>query len=214
VSGFLGRVASRAVGAATVASPRLAGPFGLREVEAPAGPEPARHAEPVSGAEREGRHQPGGSRATSAGGGGSTARTTARSAGPGRPVGGTERIDVSPAPDAEPVTPPRVPSAAAELEEPDPAPAKSSPPAIRSATGAPAPVVPLARATPAVPAPLAPATVATIAAAEQPQVRVHIGRLEVRASLEQPAPQPRRREEPRRPPELSLSDYLRGRQAR
>jgi hypothetical protein len=43
---------------------------------------------------------------------------------------------------------------------------------------------------------------------------VHIGRLEVRASLEQPAPQPRRREEPRRPPELSLSDYLRGRQAR
>jgi hypothetical protein len=49
------------------------------------------------------------------------------------------------------------------------------------------------------------------AAAEgRPEVRVHIGRLEVRANL-QPAPPPRRREaEPQAALELSLTDYLRG----
>lgn len=45
------------------------------------------------------------------------------------------------------------------------------------------------------------------AAEERPEVRVHIGRLEVRANL-QPAPPPRRRE-PEPAPELSLTDYLR-----
>ena len=47
--------------------------------------------------------------------------------------------------------------------------------------------------------------------ADEPPVRVHIGRLEVRANLEQPAPTPARREA-KREEGVSLSDYLRGRQ--
>jgi hypothetical protein len=47
-------------------------------------------------------------------------------------------------------------------------------------------------------------------AAAEPPVRVHIGRLEVRANLEQPQRQ-RPRREPERPQGLTLSDYLRGR---
>jgi hypothetical protein len=54
-------------------------------------------------------------------------------------------------------------------------------------------------------------TVSTIAA-DEPPVRVHIGRLEVRANLEQPAPKPPRRE-PERPQSPTLSDYLRGRRS-
>jgi hypothetical protein len=52
-----------------------------------------------------------------------------------------------------------------------------------------------------------------VATEQQPAVRVHIGRLEVRANLEQPLRQPQQRRESRRD-ELTLSDYLRGRQAR
>ena len=54
----------------------------------------------------------------------------------------------------------------------------------------------------AVPAPAA-------RAEDVPSVRVHIGRLEVRANVQQAPPQPPRRAEPRAQ-ELSLSDYLRG----
>jgi hypothetical protein len=52
-------------------------------------------------------------------------------------------------------------------------------------------------------------TVETVAA-DEPPVRVHIGRLEVRANLEQP-PRSQPRREPARPPGQTLSDYLRGR---
>ncbi len=54
-------------------------------------------------------------------------------------------------------------------------------------------------------------SVATVAA-DEPPVRVHIGRLEVRANLEQPAPKPARRE-PARQEGVSLADYLRGRRS-
>ena len=57
---------------------------------------------------------------------------------------------------------------------------------------------------------LAPATIA-VSGDEQPAVRVHIGRLEVRANLQAaPPPDPRRREQavPEGP---SLGEYLRGR---
>jgi hypothetical protein len=54
-------------------------------------------------------------------------------------------------------------------------------------------------------------TLSTVAA-DEPPVRVHIGRLEVRANLEQPAPKPQRRE-PERPQSPTLSDYLRGRRS-
>lgn len=47
--------------------------------------------------------------------------------------------------------------------------------------------------------------------AEEPAVRVHIGRLEVRANLEQPPAPPQPRSRPAAPEGLSLGEYLRGR---
>ena len=48
---------------------------------------------------------------------------------------------------------------------------------------------------------------------EEPAVRVHIGRLEVRANLEQPPPPPRHTPTTDTAEGLSLSDYLRGRRS-
>jgi hypothetical protein len=53
-------------------------------------------------------------------------------------------------------------------------------------------------------------SVATVAA-DEPPVRVHIGRLEVRANLEQPPQKPKSRPERAAAEGLSLSEYLRGR---
>jgi hypothetical protein len=53
---------------------------------------------------------------------------------------------------------------------------------------------------------------AAAAVAAEPPVRVHIGRLEVRANVEQPPRQPTP-PRPARRPELTLSDYLRGRRS-
>jgi hypothetical protein len=58
--------------------------------------------------------------------------------------------------------------------------------------------------------PVAAAALAAAPAAGAPAVRVHIGRLEVRASLEQAPPPRPGRATPRRD-ELALGDYLRGR---
>ncbi len=92
----------------------------------------------------------------------------------------------------------------------------------READLLPAPSIPVAVAAPVLAAPIVRRvvesrlervhTVSTAAAADEPPVRVHIGRLEVRANLEQPAPTPRRRE-PQRPQGPTLSDYLRGRRS-
>jgi len=89
----------------------------------------------------------------------------------------------------------------------------------REPDGQAAPTIPVATAVPVRAAPIVRRvvesrlerthTLSTIAAGEPP-VRVHIGRLEVRANLEQPAPKPARRE-PERPQGPTLSDYLRGR---
>ena len=99
---------------------------------------------------------------------------------------------------------PPPPAAAAEPREPE---------------VAPAPSVPVAAATPVVAAPIVRRvlesrlerlhTVSTTVAADEPPVRVHIGRLEVRANLEQPARRPERRE-PQKQQGTTLSDYLRG----
>ena len=76
--------------------------------------------------------------------------------------------------------------------------------AARAADVLPAPSVRVAVAVPVLAAPIVRRvvesrlervhTVSTTVAADEPPVRVHIGRLEVRANLEQPAPKPQRRE--------------------
>ena len=82
---------------------------------------------------------------------------------------------------------------------------------VSASPGAAAAAKPVARAAPVA---STPPPVARTAAAEQGPVRVHIGRLEVRADLQEaPVPQ-RARERPRpQPQELSLGDYLRGKRA-
>jgi hypothetical protein len=93
--------------------------------------------------------------------------------------------------------------------------ARLEPVAVTGLDGEGGPVASAAvRVTPAMPAVTAarePALSAQAAPArrEEPAVRVHIGRLEVRANLQHPPPEQPRREAPRGE-ELSLADYLRG----
>jgi hypothetical protein len=99
---------------------------------------------------------------------------------------------------------PPAPTATAEPSVPEVAPARS---------------VPIAAAAPVVAAPIVRRvvesrlerlrTVSTTVAADERPVRVRIGRLEVRANLEQPASRPERRE-PQKQQRTTLSDYLRG----
>jgi hypothetical protein len=86
------------------------------------------------------------------------------------------------------------------VPEPDAAARRASPKAVLAQ-----------RAAPVVSEPVPPVEAVSGAASTQPPpVRVHIGRLEVRATVQgPPRPQPHRAEP--REPGLSLSDYLRGR---
>jgi hypothetical protein len=94
-------------------------------------------------------------------------------------------------------------------------------PRLRTEAAPAAEAVPVVLAAPVAPAPVVRRVVesrlervrsASTVAADEPPVRVHIGRLEVRANLEQPPRQVTTRE-PARPQELTLSDYLRGRRS-
>ena len=80
----------------------------------------------------------------------------------------------------------------------------------RAAEPATALPVPTVAASP-IEAPQTVSPVAPLARDDAPPVRVHIGRLEIRANVQEPPrPQPARHES-RRAEELSLGDYLRGR---
>jgi hypothetical protein len=211
VTDFLSRVAARAVGASAAARPRVGGlfePAGSagdatlevveEEVVAPA-PVPHRKETPVAG---------------------ELGRSAAPSpSAPTAPV--ARRADPPAVPDAQqPARPPDVvaqsnyvpaPPHAIGSREAEPEPVHVA----RSEQSLPPPVVaaaPLTQARPAArdgvpsnslllgsPAP----------AREEPPVRVHIGRLEVHANVQPPAPE-RPRREPARPESLSLADYLRG----
>jgi hypothetical protein len=198
VSDFVSRMASRAVGQAASAQPRLPSLF---EQSAPGGAPPEMVEETVA------------PRPPAMGG--SQARSVALEPGNAveQPIAAPRAVSTAPAP-ARPAGPDRTQSRArgegadaaraapgdarAGAESAEPAPAER---------GAEAPAQPVTRAAP-VPAPpsIAPP------APEPSPVRVHIGRLEVRAAFpETPVPE-RTRERPR-PPELSLGDYLRGRRA-
>lgn len=208
MSDFLGRIAARAVGEASLAQPRLpalfeqptgtealglgivdeevVAPARARQVQRPARSQPAREARareapgPLAPPEVvRGREQPAAA---------SVAAVPApQVAEPSTPsdtlsLGGSEAL--------APLPPP-----AAATEQPVP-----TPPVVVPAT----PSTIDAR----VPEPAAPAAPA-VGRDEPPAVRVHIGRLEVRANLQQTPPEPRPREGAR-PHELSLADYLRG----
>lgn len=132
-----------------------------------------------------------------------------------------ERSRTEPAPTSPEVRP--KPASPAEPREalPTTAATPRAPAADRREHPLPAPEQPVAAvpteaapATPAAPVLSAPTVPAPPAAAatprdEPPPVRVHIGRLEVRANLSE-APRPEPRPEPLEPDALSLSDYLQG----
>ena len=136
-----------------------------------------------------------------------TARRAANAANEGEPpLRGAERVGTAD-PQAEPITPP---PPRMEPRAPD-APSRRERPPRR-----PEPVLSHSILNPAGPAPAAPAAARrprpAAAPVAEPEIRIHIGRLEVRATPAAPATGPVRPERPERSrPEKSLSDYLRKR---
>ena len=222
MSGFLARVAARAVGEAPLAGPRLPTVFeraqatpaegGLEGVDAEvsAGPLSRGETPPSAALPRPGRTSP----------------TPASDADP---IAAPARRRESAAPEPEaPAAHALVPRAVEPLPEIAPATGDISVKPLAEASHAVARPDPVARAVPAAAAvaavaavPVAPAVLGFRARpapsqeavrsglAEPPTVRVHIGRLEVRANLQEaPPPRPRRAETA--PPGPSLADYLRG----
>lgn len=192
MSDFLGRIAARAVGAPALAQPRMTEPLAgagseleILDEESvlprPAAPAAAEPAAPAAAPAAVSR---------------APLRPAVAPTGPAAELPRQERL----LPALEPVS--------ADTAETGP----DAPPAEPGAAAA----APIVRASPAVPALAAAASVPSSRTAvattreEERSVRVHIGRLEVRANLEQPAPKPRRRE-PERSQGPTLSDYLRGR---
>ena len=207
MSDLIGRIAARAVGAPALAQPQVAAPLvgegGLDVVEEEVA---VPNATPVPAAE-------------------------APAAVPVPAAAAAPRAS-NPAPDiaAERLTTLEVPPAAAppgpaaeelprherHLSAPqrasvDPTEVELGVPAAEPRAAATAVPVPARPAAPVVIAPPPTAATVTTAREKPPPVRVHIGRLEVRASLqEQPRPAPVLQPQPAEPEGLSLSDYLRG----
>ena len=205
MSDLIGRIAARAVGAPAAAQPRVAEPLvgggelevADEEVVVPgAAPSPAAR-EPAPAIQ---------GRAVEPG-------TAAPSQEAARPASNVEvpPVAASPGPAAEELPRPERPLPAPERASVDPAEVERGVPSAEPRVAAIAVPVPATPAVPVVSAPApAPAAVAVAALEEPPPVRVHIGRLEVRANLQEaprPAPVPQAAE----PEGLSLSDYLRGR---
>lgn len=208
MSDFIGRVAARAVGQRAAASPRVPSLF---EAGAPPGaalevideeivaPAPTRATLGAPAAPRRSGDSPVASAAPAPLPGESAAmRVEADALPPAEPgVEAPPRETGERTPEPVATTPSSAPSGTQHEERAPAAVAVAAPvltPALPVVARAPAHAVPMPAATPA----------------EPPAVRVHIGRLEVRANLQE---QPRRPERPPvpRPPELSLGDYLRGR---
>jgi hypothetical protein len=213
VSDFIARVAARAVGERAAASPRVPALFGAagpgldsievidEEVVVPA-PDSTLAEAPAP----QGPGEP----------------PTRSAALPPLPVESAAELDSGDAPSELPAPePPARPSprhvsdpALERLAPPQPAAPpptrheRRAPPDVAVASPRPTPALPIAASTPASAAPTPAA-----ALAEPPAVRVHIGRLEVRANLQAEQQRAERAPTPR-PQELSLSDYLRGRRER
>jgi hypothetical protein len=211
VSDFLARIAARAVGEVPRARPRLPGPLersaseigsdeGLEiideQVVAPASsPQPAAAAPRSQTPARDPDLAP-----PSALGGLSGANLAHHTEVPS--LHEEARIETS-----EPATRPRsdAPSPGVVAVQPDVDVSPSAP--VDSVAPTVVPATPLPQAGPTPTGPIAAVTVERDDAAV---VRVHIGRLDVRANLQEAPKRPPRRAETR-PEGLSLSDYLRGR---
>jgi hypothetical protein len=209
---FIGRVAARAVGERAAASPRVPSLFEAPGAVGGAGLEVIDEEVVAPAPNRGARGAPSAPRQTT------VARPPSAAPPPQPGEDRATRVEADAFPPAEPSAEPSH-GPLGETDERTPDPLATTPAAARPGTRheerAPTAVteaVPVL--TPAVPilAHALPHAVSApaVAAAEPPPVRVHIGRLEVRANLQE---QPRRPERPPvpRPQELSLSDYLRGR---
>jgi hypothetical protein len=221
VSDFLSRIAARAVGEAPVAQPRLPARYegagfeaepGLEVVDeelvvpktSSAGREPPSEPEPLPALERTA------ARAAETG----SRRSAQRNATPS-PRAPRNPGEPSSRSDARSLERPRAagpsPAAASPADGPAVSASAASEPVRTTATSA-AVAMPARRAAPrALPGPALANAAANVAHDESP-VRVHIGRLEVRANLQE-RPRTERRREEREPEGVALSDYLRGRRA-
>jgi hypothetical protein len=213
VSDLISRLAARAVGERDAARPRSPEPF---EESAPAGAPEAHDDVTAAPAESLSRARPRAAPAPEP-----PAREQSR-AGREHDVRPTHAV-ARPAP-ASPagvqllLDPPQVEALSAEepVAEPLPEVERQPGPAVPPVLLA-VPVAPTEAAVPALPAAPPEAAVQAgsghvVARTEPETVRVHIGRLEVRANLSPPPPPSRpRAEAPRRRDELPLADYLRGR---
>jgi hypothetical protein len=226
MSDFLARIAARSVGERPAARPRL--PALLAEpasalAESPEASEDEAVVAPPPHVPRAAATAPtrpvalsdlggveaAGERVTGARKAGDDEGSVAASAAPARQEpsdAGGERSP--PPPRSAPAPEPDALEADGRTPPPFPAPNPAPPPgpggtrAVRALSATTSLARPRSRAAAPAPAPRA-------REAEPAPVRVHIGRLEVRATLQQPEREPTRREQPRSP-ELSLADYLRG----
>jgi hypothetical protein len=205
VSDFVSRMAARLVGDAVVAQPRLRGLF---EADDPAAALEVVDEEVVARSSREAAAAV----LPSAVPANAPPAASPGSEMPSPPSVAASRVEALPA--AAPPEHVRPPATATAVPQADPRPA---PPPVADSDQEPAPphvtvfAVPASPLLPAlVPAPEAAAPTPELSEPEELQpVRVHIGRLEVRASLEEQA-RPRRAPEERPTAGLSLADYLRG----
>lgn len=218
MSDFVSRVAARAVGQAASAQPRLPALFepsgpgggGLEAVEEMVAPTPAASRSAASPAALEAGRALEHPVAAPPG----LARPQPGRPAPATPARPRHRQGYSASDKLSPAAAGDGGAAAESFVEPTSAERGAVAPAspiapVSAPSAAAAAAQPVARAAPvASPPPVA----RTAAAAEQRPVRVHIGRLEVRAALQE-APIPQRARERPRPQELSLGDYLRGRRS-
>jgi hypothetical protein len=204
VSDFLGRMAARAVGQATVAQPRVRALFAeLEPASAESRLEVVKTEAPTAAAVPNGvpetprTESPARTSSPQSEVAAARVRSQPRSsiANLAEPVAGSDALRRSDDPPAR-----------LEAEIADAAP-------IDAEIGRQTPAEAVTAALPilAVPASPAPPEAVSVAREEPPRVvRVHIGRLEVRANVQEPRSPAAHRESPRQQ-ELSLADYLRGR---
>lgn len=213
MSDFLSRLAARAVGESAAVRPRTPGLFEEPGAAADATLEivDEQVVAPRPGPVRDDGHaEPSNARAASPF---APTRAVAESV---TATPGAEAAPSAPRPHQIAGAPPAISGAGRDERRPEPVGARRRDPVAVTASDLQGrPVASAAvRVTPAAPATAAarePAFGARAAVArhDEPAVRVHIGRLEVRANLHQPASEQPRREAPRAEG-LSLADYLRG----